>query len=157
MSLPGTVVVRFLPPMMPFEVKATEAAARRKEMSMLLRRKVLLTLQDSPIGVGDESPSQTSQQKVKHLGLVGACLGANYLLYKTVTQAGLSRGWTVTEMSLAFAGITILISGGVYLYNLFLCTPLGAATSTPGAVSGKPSSTISSTSQEGGSSGKKDN
>ena len=158
MSLPGTVVVRFLPPIMPFEVKATEAAARRKEMSMLLRRKVLLTLQDSPIGVGDESPSQSYQQKIKHLGLVGACLGANYLLYKTITQAGLNRGWTMTGMSLASAGITALISGGVYLYNLFLCTPLGAATSTlPGAVSGKSSSTISSTSQEGGSSGKKDN
>jgi|MDTB01.1.fsa_nt_gb 1-acyl-sn-glycerol-3-phosphate acyltransferase len=156
MSLPGTVVVRFLPPIMPQEVKATEPAARRKEMSSLLRRKVLLTLQESPNGVGDESPPQTIVEKVKHLGIVGACLGANYTLLRVVTQAGLRRGWSLTSMGLASAGTTIIISGAVYLYNLLLCTPLGGAVPGPAGVSGKgPTSTSMS---DGNSTGnKKDN
>ena len=159
MSLPGNVCVRFGSPISPDEVKSTEPAARRNEMSMLLRRRILMTLADSPPGVGDESPPQTAVQKLRHLGLVGACLGVNYGMFKLVTGAFLARGWTYTGMSIVSSAITVFISGGVYLYNLFLCTPMGGVPIPGiGSSSGSAKASGASTSSDGSSgNGKKDN
>jgi 1-acyl-sn-glycerol-3-phosphate acyltransferase len=132
MSLPGNVVVRFLPPIKPEEVKATEPAARRAEMNQLMRRKVLLTLKEAPAMVGDESPPQTVSEKARHLGLVATVFGSNYALYSLGRSIIAQKGWPLMTVAIAASLATVAISGVVYTYNLMLCKFVGSVPVTSG-------------------------
>ena len=123
MSLPGTVMVRFLTPIDPQAMTASDPAERRAEMSALLRRRYLVSLKDSPPGIGDDSPPQSIGEKLHHLGLVGACLGTNYALYRLGKGYCISQGWPMTTVAISLTLATAVISIGVYTYNLFLCNP----------------------------------
>ncbi len=123
MSLPGVVTVRFLAPIHANEISATDPSERRAEMSSLLRRKTLLSLKECPPGIGDDSPPQSRIDKAKHLGLVGTCLGANYGLFRLGVNYCRARGWPLITVTAYLSIATVVISGGVYAYNLFLCNP----------------------------------
>lgn len=123
MSLPGTVMVRFLPPIHPTEVAASDPAERRAEMSALLRRRYLVSMKDSPPGIGDDSPPQSLGEQLTHKGLVGACLGFNYGMYTLGRQYCERHGWPMTSVAASLTLATAAISIGVYTYNLFLCSP----------------------------------
>lgn len=113
MSLPGKVVMHFLPP-----VPATEAQSR-EHMSRLVRRRMLQAIAEAPDNVGDTAVVTLADRRSNFMAMV-AVFGFNALLAHLVWLLVVRGGVSLRLILAAAAGMTAFITACLYVWKVYV-------------------------------------
>jgi len=120
MSVSGRVVGRFLNPIQYNEIdEKAEPSKRRELMSRLLRRRMLESMLDSPIDVGDTG-GIGYLNRWGNYSAIALCWSFNFTVGYLCKKYLDNNNITYKQAGWFGLGTTVTISLGVYIYNVYI-------------------------------------